>query len=142
MAPLFTAVGRVKLGPTGSEKTFLTDPAPYDPYKWPKRASVHQGLGGSVTIQDFGVFAKDLDLTLRGDFEHSAMDLDMVTTIDGYYRSRGTLYHFTDWLGNDFTVFLSEFAHTPHSQVPLHSYSLVLRVTTIAKLFNVVYAGS
>lgn len=44
---------------------FHADPNQYAPLTWPRRYSVHQGLGGSVTIQDFGVTPRDVRLLLR-----------------------------------------------------------------------------
>lgn len=132
--------GRAALGPTGSQTTFNCDPEPYEPYQWPKRHSVHPGLQGAVTIQDFGVYAADRRLTLRGGFDQP-MDDDVVKTMDGYYRSRGTKYRFTDWLGNDFTVFIASFTHTPHGRLAISSYQMELQVVSIQLLFGAAYTG-
>ncbi len=138
MPPLIPPFGRVSLGPTGAETTFTTDPEPYEPYRWEKRQSEVQVLNGGVVHQDFGVFAKDRRLLLR----HETLDDTVVQAIDGYYRTRGSVFHFTDWLGNDFTVFIADFTHTPHGRLLVSGYQLQLLVTGITTLFGAAYAGT
>lgn len=140
--PLTAAFGRVTLGPTGAEVTFTTDPDPYEPYQWEKRMSAHKGIGGAVTIQDFGVFKKDLILNLRGSPTTSWMDNDLVKTVDGFYRVVKGLFHYTDWLGNDFTVFIESFTFSPHVQVNVSSYELRLHVLGITTLLGSAYTGT
>lgn len=138
MPPLIPAFARVALGPTGAQTTFTTDPEPYEPYRWPKRVSVHRGLQGAITIQDFGVFAKDRQLQLS----HDVMDDEVIKTLDGYFRTKGATFRFTDWLGNDFTVFILSFTHVPHGRLAISSYELALHVLGITQLFGSPYTGS
>jgi len=135
------AFGRLTIGPTGGETTFTTDPEPYEPYQWPKRHSVHPGLQGAATIQDFGVFAADRRLTLEGSFDQP-MDDTVVKILDGYYRTRGATFVLDDWLGNKFTVFIAAFTHRPHGRLAISAYRMELQVVSITNLFGSAYTGN
>lgn len=142
MADLIPPFGRVFLGPTGALVQFTTDPEPYSPYLWPKRFSVHPGIGGAVTIQDFGVFAKDRRVNLRGGDPNSWMDQEVVRAMDEFFRTKAGLFNFTDFLLNDFTVFIESFTHKPHPNLVISEYEMVLHVLTINLLFGATYTGT
>jgi hypothetical protein len=137
MALLIPSFGRIYLGPDGDEKQLTTDPEPYEPYKWAKRHSIHQILNGGTIIQDFGVWSGDRILTLK----HESLDNELVKAIDGYYRTRGQVFHLTDWLGNDFDVFIQDFSHVPDLHLAKSQYQLEARVITINKAWGATYSG-
>lgn len=130
------AIGHVTLGGT----TFSTDPQVYEPANWEKRASVSLGIGGSVTIQDFGTFQKDNTLRLASGAA-GFLDLDTVKSLHTKYRTKGAAYALTDWLGNEFTVFILDFKPVPTFIGDLHTYEMSLQVTAISKLFGETYTG-
>ncbi len=132
-----TARGTLYLGGV----RFSTDPQPYEAYEWPKRMSEHPVLGGSVIIQDFGTHAKDLTITL-GSGQNQFLEQSVVTALDTMYRTKGATYQLTDWLGNDMTVFIAAFKPTGTFLGSLFTYTLTLRVRSIAKLFGATYTGS
>jgi len=101
--------GRVFIGPTGAEVQFTADPETLE-VPMPKRSSTHPGLGGIVTIQDFGVLMTDALVKVEGEF----MDDDVVRALLDLYHARGQSYHYLDWAGNDFTVFITEFSPVPY----------------------------
>ena len=140
---------------------FSTDPATYEPWNWEKRRSVHPAIGGLRTIQDFGVYQSDLTVKLVSG-PHNPLDLPTVIALHNRFRTRGTTYAFTDWLGNAFTVFIDAFVPVPlkkgfalqvssytsssrsdtSSQISLFTYSMELRVTAITTLLGVAYVGT
>lgn len=101
--------GRVFIGPTGAEVQFTADPETLE-VPLPKRYSTHPGLGGIVTIQDFGLLMKDATVRLEGEF----LDDEVVRSLLTLYQTRGKSYHYLDWEGNDFTVFITDFAPVPY----------------------------
>ncbi len=120
---------------------FTTDPQVYKPTVWAKRHSVHPGLEGALTIQDFGTFAKDNTLQL-GSGGAGYIEKSLVDALHALYRARGATYTLTDWAGNEFTVFIRNFQADPTFIGTLWTYTMELHVLAIAKLFGVTYSGS
>ena len=125
-----------------------TDPAIYEPQNWKKRESYHPTAGGGGVTQDFGLPQKDLKITLAsgpGQFmQESTRGL-----LQTLYATLGATYVLTDWLGNNFTVFIVDFTPVPWKQgrdaagnlIRLYTYKMPLRVITISTLFGVAYSG-
>ena len=127
---------------------FSTDPEPYEPLKWPKRRSEHMAIGGKVTFQDFGVFAKDNVLHL-GSGNSRFLAEDVVIALHTRYRTAGASFSLTDLISNAFTVLIWAFEPVPykvgadqaHNRVSIYTYTMELRVTAISSLFGVPYTG-
>ena len=132
-----TARGTVYLGGV----QFTTDPAPYEAYQWPKRMSEHPVIGGSVIIQDFGVFQKDLTIAL-GSGATQFLEKSVIVSLDTMFRTKGATYTLTDWLGNEMTVYVAAFQPTATFLGTLYTYTMTLRVRTITKLFGSTYSGT
>jgi hypothetical protein len=132
-----TARGKIYLG--GIQ--FSSDPSVYEPSNWPKRASEHPTIGGGITVQDFGRFAKDCTVHLAsgaGQF----LEQSVVDSLDALYATRGATYTLTDWLGNEFTVWMRDWHPVPTNIATLWTYDLVLRVISITHLRGADYSGS
>ena len=139
--------GRVFFGPTGEEVQFTADPDTLTIVS-PKRHSTHAGVGGVVTIQDFGRRIKDATVRLEGEF----IDDELVRTFQTMFDAPAAVYHYTDWAGNDFMVFFTEFEPTPHfyqvfpptggAPGGASKYRIGLRVMSAAKLWNQAYGGA
>lgn len=132
-----TARGLISIG--GVQLT--TDPETYEAFNWPKRWSKHPGIAGATVIQDFGRFARDLVLRLvsgRSQFLHE----DVVKAIQTAHGTKGALYALTDWMGNEFDVYIADFTPVPSGLPELYTYTLELHVWTITKLFGTSYGGS
>ena len=127
MPDLPQALGGVFLGGV----QFSTDPKPYEPSNWKKRVSVHQIIGGTVVIQDFGLWLPDRTLKLGSGNERPMMS-DVKDAIQGFYASQGATFAFADWLGNSFNVFILNFRSEPFLRgslsVDLYFYDLDLQV--------------
>lgn len=130
------ARGTVYLG----GKRFTTDPAVYE-RQWPKRISEHPGIGGSLTIQDFGRYAKDKVLTLQSD-KNQLIEQSLVQDLDSMAGTKGASYVLTDWSGNQFTVFILTFDPKPTFLGTLFGYTMRLRVLSISQLWGQTYTGS
>lgn len=127
---------------------FSTDPEPYEPMNWEKRYSVHKGIGGKSTIQDFGTFMSDNTLRL-GSGGSRFLEEAAVIALHTRYRVRGASYVFTDWLVNNFIVFITAFAPVPWKRgadevggtVSFYTYTMELQVIQINALLGVTYTG-
>lgn len=138
--------GRVSLGPTGQEVVFTADPDSLE-ITQPKRHSVHRGIGGVVTIQDFARRIQDATVQLQGEI----LDDDVVRSLLTFYELQGVPLHYTDWVVNDFTVFFTDFGASPYQwrvQAPTGGpfggasrYRLTLQVVSATKLWNQAYGG-
>ena len=126
----YTAIGHIVIGGV----TLSTDPETYENYDWPKRWSKHEGMNGQATIQDFGHVARDLILRLVSG--NQFLDEAVVTALDAAWRAKGTLYNLTDWLGNDFDVFIANFKPITTRLPGFYTYTMELHVWTITKLFG------
>ena len=131
--------GRISLGPTGAMVVFTADPTDYSPWNWQKRVSVHQTIGGGITIQDFGTKMKDQVVEIKGALEQF-MENSVVASVHAMFRTKGAVYRLLDWLGNDFTVYIEEFQPVPNPQLPGSTYTLRLRIMGITTLFGVAYS--
>ena len=128
---------------------FNTDPEPYEPLNWEKRHSVTMAIGGKVTIQDFGTFMKDNTLRL-GSGENRFLDELIMAALHSRYRTHSVTYVLTDWLGNNFTVFIKNFIVIPFRRgrdvsgapISLWHYTMELQVVTINQLLGVAYTGA
>lgn len=119
---------------------FTTDPETYEPLTWEKRYSIHQGIGGRVTIQDFGVYAKDCKIIMASG---NARFLDELSVIAFHtkWRTRGATFELRDWMANNFTVFLMTFP--PINFKPnMYRYKLEAQVVAINTLWNTTYTGT
>jgi hypothetical protein len=141
--PFVGPFGSVVLGGT----QFSTDPSPYEPLNWAKRHSIQPVIGGGVVIQDFGTFMRDNTLKL-GSGNERFMALDVVLALHTKFRAPGATYLFTDWLSNQFMVFIKAFVPVPFKMggdglgntVSLFTYTMDLQVTTILKLLGTPYS--
>ena len=118
---------------------FTTDPKVYEP-EWPKRYSVHAGLGGALTIQDFGRYAKDMVLRLQSSGQW--LDKATVNAIDARAGTKGAAYTFQDWVGTVASVFITSFKPTPTHVPDLYEYELELHVLTLTALRGSAYGGT
>ncbi len=131
--------GRVSLGPTGSQIQFTADPSSYSPWVWKKRQSVHMGIDGSVTVQDFGMTMKDQVIEIKGELQQF-MENSVVAQVFGLFKAKGAVYKLTDWLDNEFTVYIEDFDPVPNRHVPGSTYTLKCRILGCAKLFGSAYS--
>jgi hypothetical protein len=127
---------------------FTTDPKPYEPLNWPKRFSEHRGIGGKVTLQDFGTFMKDNKLKLASG-EYGVLDEVTMAGLHSRFRSRGVIFPMTDWLGNSFDVFIEMFrpwprikGGGPNGVVSLWDYEMELHVLTINTLVGTAFVDA
>ena len=139
-------VGAVVLGGV----TFNTDPDPYEHQNWSKRYSVFKTIGGGQVIQDFGLVQADITVQLASG---QTQFIDEVTraNLNALYATRGVSYTLTDYLGNQFTVFIQDFKPTifkmgggaspGYAATQVYHYTMALQVLTIQKLYNVAYTG-
>ena len=121
--------------------TFLTDPRNYKPMAWEKRYSVFKGIGGTVTIQDFGIYQKDDVIALGSGGDQGVLDGEAARQFHAMWRTKGVTYNFYDWLGNNFTVFMTKFQAWPLMIVkdPFYEYEMELQVLQINTLFGYAY---
>lgn len=130
----------VSANPSPSPVTFTTDPDKYT-RTWKKRMSVHQGIEGTVTTQDFGRVARDCQLDLewgRGQILTKAV----VRAVKTWEGVRESLYRFQDWEGNDFTVEILSFQEEAiFPSVDLYTARLSLQVVEMAVYLGDVYTG-
>ena len=134
-------IGKVILGGL----TLDTDPQIYEPLNWEKRHSVLPGIQGAVTIQDFGHFAKDNTLRLASG-RTGYLNQSKVAAIHDAFRTKAATFTLTDWIGNEFTVFIREFRPVPtfigiDDTDNLFTYTMELQVVVITKLFGAVFTG-
>lgn len=140
-------VGGVILGGV----TFNTDPNPYEHQNWTKRYSVFKTIGGGQVIQDFGLVQADLTVQLSSG-QAQFIDEVVRAALQTLYATRGSSYTFTDYLGNDFTVFIQDFKPTifkmggatgpGYAATQVYHYTMALQVITINKLYGVTYTGA
>lgn len=119
---------------------FTTDPQVYEPTNWDKRHSIHKGLGGAVTIQDFGTFQKDNTVRLASG-SSGYLEESVVISLHTRFRTKGATFILTDWRDNEFTVFIRSFKPVPTFFASLYTYTMELQVTVITKLFGVTFTG-
>lgn len=121
---------------------FTTDP--HVQRSWPTRRSRLLGVGGSVTQQDFGRFAKDMRLTLTSD--GNFVNQSFKNFIEGLQLVRRAAYSYTDYQGLDADVVIVDFVATPtfyrDGRGVLYEYSLVLDVVALRKIDFLAYTGS
>jgi hypothetical protein len=133
--------GRVSIGPTGAQIQLTADPSNYSPWVWRKRQSIHPGVGGSLTVQDFGITLKDQTVEIKGELEQF-MENSVVASVFALFKVKGAVYKLTDWLDNEFTVYIEEFQPVPNRNVPGSTYTIKCRILGCAKLFGSAYTGS
>lgn len=101
---------------------------------------MHRGLNGSVTVQDFGLFAKDNRIRIESGDQY--LSTAVVDALQARYQTPGATYTLTDWLGNEFTVFILDFRPVEAQLGGAWRYSMDLVVLGIAQLNGVPYTGS
>jgi hypothetical protein len=139
----------IKGGITLDGVQFNTDPAVYQPLEWDKRAQVQKGVGGVVTIQDFGAYAADNVLRMQSG-DSRPMEESVVASLHAKYRTKSATYTLTDWIGNTFTVFILKFSVEPIRKgrdsigniVSLYKYQMECQVLAIVNLFGSGYGGA
>jgi hypothetical protein len=87
-----------------------TDPGPYAGPQLTKRQSIHRGLGGSTTVQDFGVSFSDEPVRVRSG--QSKVDKATINQLSDLYRASGKAYPVSDWLGNEYSTYIAQFKPT------------------------------
>lgn len=129
------AIGQVSL----EGVQFSTDPQIYEPLNWDKRHSVHPGISGSLTIQDFGMIQKDNTLRLASGTA-GYLDHTTVKALHVLYRTKGVTHTLSDWIGNEFEVFILSFAPVPtfvgSGEEVLYTYTMELHVLDITMLLG------
>src|SRR3972149_3937496 len=123
---------------------FSTNPIPYEPMNWKKRYSILPAIGGKVTTQDLVTFQPDNTVRLESG-PNQFLDKATEQALHTRFRTRGASYVLTDWLGNNFTVFIKSFVPVPFLSgadaagvaVELYTYRMELQVITIATLQNI-----
>jgi hypothetical protein len=121
---------------------FTTDPK--IKRSWPSRQTVLPGIEGSVTVQDFDRFKKDMRLTLtsNGNFMNQALK----AAIDTMIATRGATYDYVDYTGIEGTVKILSFDPEPtfyrDGDFVLYEYTMELKIMTLSKLDGVSYGGS
>jgi len=126
----------------GNTITLTTDPTTYVIY-WSKRRSSFPGLNGSVTVQDFGKFAKDALIEVKSGSQW--INKSVVADMDENDAIKGATWRLQDYEGNDFTVSIDQWKPEMAPGMALaglYSYDLILRVHAIATLRGVTYTGS
>lgn len=140
---MIATVGRTFI----NSQQFTTDPS--IARDWPPRRSRLAGIGGSVTQQDFGRFAKDMRLTLSSAAPSGSRNLinhAFKITLDGLLNTRLQTYAYRDYTGLEGTVVVVDF--TPVATFirdgvgVLWEYTLVLDVVTLTKLDFANYTGA
>ncbi len=136
-----TTIGRIVLDGV----TFDTDPQTYEPLNWRKRQTVLRGISGSVTIQDFGTFKKDNTIRLVSGAT-GFLNQSTVATFHTKFRTKAATFTLTDWLDNEFSVFIMDFRPVAtfiglDDSDNLFTYSMDLQVLDIVKLFGAAFAG-
>jgi len=124
---------------------FVTDPRPYDPLNMIKRDDRVAGVALSSTIQDTGLTL--LDTTIRlGSGETQVLDKATVKALTQRAFIPAAEYAFSDWLGNEFSVYIHMFhpvvriqGMTPNGVDVLFTYDMELYITDVTKLFGEVF---
>jgi len=119
---------------------FTTDPETYEPLTWKKRFSIQEAIGGKVTIQDFGVFAKDNEVRIVSG-NNQFMDQATVIAFHTKWRTRGATFLLQDWMSNIFTVFLMTFPPV-NFRPNFYRYAMDCKVVAITQLWGVEYTGT
>lgn len=129
-------IGKITIGGT----TLTTDPETYEGI-WEKRHSVSKNIGGQVTIQDFGHYAKDMVFEINSGAKQY-LTLATTQALWAAYRTRGATYTLTDWLGHEMIVFIRSFKPKVSFVADLHTYTMQLQVVSISQWFGVTYTGN
>lgn len=130
--------------------TFNTDPNPYEHQNWEKRHSIFKTIGGGQVIQDFGMYQVDNTVQLSSG-QGQYIDEVVRAALNTRFMVRGVSYAFSDYLGNQFTVFMTLFkpiiyrmgggAPTTYLPTQIYHYQMNLQVISIQQLYGVVYTG-
>jgi hypothetical protein len=115
--------------------TFDFDPATTRRQR-PLLGSVHVGLGGAVTVQDFGRQIEGTSIELESGTQY--MTRETVAAIDALLADQGQTYQFLDWEGNRFEVWIEEWEPSP-AFADLYTYRLRLRVLDVTLLHGTAY---
>lgn len=144
---MIPTIGKVFLGTKVSGAFLATAQFTTDPKiqrNWPQRQSVHRGVQGTVTVQDFGKFAKDMVLMLES--ETNWINTSFKNYVDGLMAVRGAVYDYKDYMGTEAVVKIISFEAKPtfirDGVLVLYEYSMELQVLALIKLDGVAYGGS
>jgi len=118
---------------------FSTDPKIYE-LNWQKRNSKHETIGGGKTIQDFGLFGRDMTLRLES-ADQQWLDQATVDALNARFVQRGVTFVFKDWVGTEAFVFMQVFDPQPTFIRDIFNYRMELQVVTLTKLRGIVYTG-
>lgn len=108
---------------------------------WPARKRVFQGIGGSVTVQDFGRYQADLRWSARSAGTAGYIASSDVVLLDRILGTRGALPTYTDSLGSSGTVTLLDFQPT-RERADLFSWSLTVQAATLNYFLGSTYGGA
>jgi hypothetical protein len=133
--PAIPITGTVQLGDT----LFTTNPAVYKPLEWEARLSEHMEIGGTRSIQFFGVVQAD-DLIVLESGQTQILSQAAVIALFQKWQT-GATYPLTDWLGNSFMVLILDFKPVNY-RPDLYHYTMRCRVTQIVALWGTPYSGS
>lgn len=101
--------------------------------RWPPRETFFDGPGGWSGSQWFDMPVGDLVLEV-GSGANGQITLTEVAAIRSLQRAGATV-DYTDWMGNDCTVRIVDFAPS-HMVADLWNYTLILRVRTAVALLG------
>lgn len=125
------------------EARFTNDPKITRP--WPQRRSKFPGVGGSVTHQDFGRFAKDKTLVLASG-EANWINYAFKAYLDGLVAVRGASYDYKDYTGLEAVVVIVDFDPTPtfirDGLGVLYGFTMELSVVEITVMDFAEYTGA
>jgi hypothetical protein len=116
---------------------FVTDPEFYSGPQVERRSSTHRSIGGGTTIQDFGNAVSAEPVRLRSGaqkLDHSTMQRLQELML------KGGSHVVTDWIGNDYQAFMSQFDPRPSGALSW-AYEMKLQAHKISKLRGVPYDG-
>lgn len=116
---------------------FETDARHYSGPEIERQHSMHRGIGGSLTLQDFGSAVSPEPLRLRTG--QAVLNKATMLEVQRRYLAGGS-YCVTDWLGNEFTAFIGSFRPRA-TGLDAFAYEMELKVTKVAKLYGEPYTG-
>jgi len=130
MADLLAKLGLITItpvSPAGSGVQLDTDPETYKT-EWPRRQSIHEGIDGAVTKQDFGRITKDITIMLDSG-PNQWLNKSTVKALEALSVVKRQLVKFEDGEGNVYnTCTIEDFSpNQAKGMRGLYTYTLVLR---------------
>ena len=116
------------VSPAGSAIQLDTDPETYTT-EWPRRQSIHEGIDGAVTKQDFGRIPKDMVIKLESG-PNQWLNKSTVKAIEALSLVKRQLVKLEDGEGNVYNpCTIEEFnPNQAKGMAGLYTYTLVLHV--------------